>query len=163
MLFGLLAFLLRLAYPSRPVRLILLDLVLLACATELSQFFIDNRSPLVTDVLIDMAGGAAGLGLCLINQTSVALFSVMFIIINMELQGDMEALGRKIREARKQRGLLQKDLAAMVPTRRQVIGELERGRYRGSLAKASDILRAMGLRLTIEPVRFPTLDELSDD
>lgn len=75
----------------------------------------------------------------------------------------MEILGREIREARKQRGLLQADLAALVPTRRQVIGELERGIYKGSLSKALDVLRAMGLRLTIEPVRFPTLDELSDE
>ena len=81
----------------------------------------------------------------------------------MTLQNNMEILGQQIRRARKQRGLLQAELAALVPTRRQVIGELERGVYKGSLAKASDILRAMGLRLTIEPVRFPTLDELSDE
>ena len=81
----------------------------------------------------------------------------------MKLHDDMEILGRQIRRARKQRGLLQAELAALVPTRRQVIGELERGVYKDSLAKASGILRAMGLRLTIEPVRFPTLDELSDE
>jgi len=81
----------------------------------------------------------------------------------MTLQNNMEILGQQIRRARKQRGLLQAELAALVPTRRQVIGELERGVYKGSLAKASDILQAMGLRLTIEPVRFPTLDELSDE
>ena len=87
----------------------------------------------------------------------------MFIIIKMKLLNDMEILGQKIRKARKQRGLLQSDLAALVPTRRQVIGELERGNYRGSLSQALSVLRAMGLRLTTEPVRFPTLEELSDE
>ena len=75
----------------------------------------------------------------------------------------MEKLGQQICEARKQRGLLQAELADLVPIRRQVIGELERGTYKGSLQRALDVLRAMGLRLTIEPVRFPTLDELSDE
>ena len=87
----------------------------------------------------------------------------MFIIINMDLMDDMEALGAKIREARKHRGLLQSDIAELASVRRQVVGELERGVYKGSLPRAMDVLRAMGLRLTIEPVRFPTLDELSDE
>ena len=52
----------------------------------------------------------------------------------------MERLGQQIRKARKQRGLLQAELAALVPTRRQVIGEIERGVYKGSLTKASDVL-----------------------
>ena len=87
----------------------------------------------------------------------------MFIIINMDLMDDMEALGAKIREARKNRGLLQSDIAELALVRRQVIGELERGVYKGSLLRAMEVLRAMGLRLTIESVRFPTLDELSDE
>ena len=76
---------------------------------------------------------------------------------------DMKALGKQIREARKQRGLLQSDIAELISARRQVISELERGVYKGSLRRAMEVLRAMGLRLTIEPVRFPTLDELSDE
>ncbi len=87
----------------------------------------------------------------------------MFIIMNMNLLNDMEALGRQIRQARKQRGLLQSDVAKLVSVRRQVIGELERGVYKGSLRCAMEVLRAMGLRFTLEPVRFPTLDELSDE
>ena len=81
----------------------------------------------------------------------------------MDLLNDMEILGSQIREARKQRGLLQTDIAKLASVRRQVIGEIERGVYRGSLQRANDILRAIGLRFTIEPVRFPTLDELSDE
>jgi transcriptional regulator with XRE-family HTH domain len=87
----------------------------------------------------------------------------MFIIANMDLMGDMEALGRQIRKARKQRGLLQTDIAARASVRRQVVSELERGVYKGSLQRAMDVLRAMGLRLVLEPVRFPVLEELSDD
>jgi transcriptional regulator with XRE-family HTH domain len=75
----------------------------------------------------------------------------------------MEALGEQIRNARKQRGLLQSDVAELVMVRRQVISELERGVYKGSLKRAMEVLRAMGLRLVVEPVRFPTLDELSDE
>ena len=62
MLFGLLALLLKMTSPSRPTRLLLFDLFMLACATELSQFFIDDRSPLISDIIIDMAGGLTGLG-----------------------------------------------------------------------------------------------------
>ncbi len=81
----------------------------------------------------------------------------------MDMFDDMEMLGQQIRQARKQRGLLQADVAERASVRRQVIGELERGTYKGSLQRAASVLRAMGLRLTIEPVRFPTLEELSDD
>jgi len=35
--------------------------------------------------------------------------------------------------------------------------------YKGSLQRAMEVLQAMGLRLTITPVRFPTLDDLSND
>lgn len=87
----------------------------------------------------------------------------MFIIVNMNLHNDIEALGLKIREARKQRGLLQSDIAELASVRRQVVGELERGVYKGSLRETLQVLRAMGLRLTIEPVRFPTLEELTDE
>ncbi len=81
----------------------------------------------------------------------------------MELYDDMKILGQRIRTARKQRGLLQADLAEIASVRRQVVGELERGVYKGSLARTLDVLRAMGMRLSVEHARFPTLDELSDE
>ncbi len=81
----------------------------------------------------------------------------------MDIRNDMEFLGMEIREARKQRGLLQSDVAELASVRRQVVGELERGVYKGSVQRTQEVLKAMGLRLTIEPVRFPTLDELSDE
>ena len=39
----------------------LIILTLLATGTELAQLFISNRSPLITDSLIDVAGGLGGL------------------------------------------------------------------------------------------------------
>ena len=87
----------------------------------------------------------------------------MSTITNMKMANDMEILGERIKDARKQRGLLQADVADIASVRRQVIGELERGTYRGSLQRATAILRAMGLRLSIETARFPTLDELSNE
>jgi VanZ family protein len=56
-LFAFLVILLRRNNPSKPAGLLLVDILMLAFATELSQFFIEHRSPLITDVLIDMAGG----------------------------------------------------------------------------------------------------------
>ena len=87
----------------------------------------------------------------------------MFTIIDMDILNDMETLGAMIKKARKQRGLLQADIVDLASVRRQVIGELERGVYKGSLQRAQEVLRAMGLRLTVKAVRFPTLDELSDE
>ena len=81
----------------------------------------------------------------------------------MDLLSDIEILGKNIRKARKRRGLLQSQLAELASVRRQVVSEIERGTYKGSLRQVISILRAIGLRLTIEPVRFPTLDELSDE
>ncbi len=60
-LFAFLVLLLRRSNPSRPVGFLITDVFMLACATEFSQFFIENRSPLLTDLLIDMGGAATGL------------------------------------------------------------------------------------------------------
>lgn len=60
-LFALLGLLLWSNTPQRGLKRILLDILLLACATELNQFFSENRSPLITDFLIDMAGGGTGI------------------------------------------------------------------------------------------------------
>ena len=84
-------------------------------------------------------------------------------MLNMKLMNDMEILGARIQEARKRRGLRQTDVADLASVRRQVVGELERGVYKGSLQRTIDVLRAMGLRLDIKAARFPTLDELSDE
>jgi len=59
-LFGLLGILLRYHRPKRPVRMLILDLFLFSCATELSQLFIDGRTALFSDILIDLTGGMSG-------------------------------------------------------------------------------------------------------
>lgn len=77
----------------------------------------------------------------------------------MQPLNNMERLGQDIRNARKRRGILQAELVAV---RRQVIGELERGVYKGSLQRALDVVRALRLRVKLTPTRFPTLDELDN-
>ncbi len=59
-LFALLVLILRYNNPTLSTRRLLFDIFLLACATELNQFFVENRSPLFTDVMIDMAGAGTG-------------------------------------------------------------------------------------------------------
>ncbi len=59
-LFALLVLILRYNNPTLSRRRLLFDIFLLACATELNQFFVENRSPLITDVIIDMAGAGTG-------------------------------------------------------------------------------------------------------
>ena len=86
----------------------------------------------------------------------------MFNMLNMKLCNSMEQLGDEIRNARKRRGLRQIELAELVAVRRQVIGELERGVYKGSLQRALDVIQALGLQVTLTPKRFPTLDELDN-
>jgi DNA-binding XRE family transcriptional regulator len=86
----------------------------------------------------------------------------MFNILNMNFLNNMELLGHELRKARKRRGLRQAELAELVAVRRQVIGELERGVYKGSLQRALDVIQALGLQVTLTPKRFPTLDELDN-
>jgi len=96
-------------------------------------------------------------------HTFLALFIKMFNMSNMVIVNDMERLGQDIRKARKRRGILQSDLAELVVVRRQVIGELERGVYKGSLQRALDVVHALGLQVNLAPIRFPTLDELDNE
>lgn len=57
-LFALLAFLILRKDPYQQKRVLLIELLMLAIATELMQFYVEGRSPLFTDVLIDMGGGS---------------------------------------------------------------------------------------------------------
>ena len=62
-LYGLLAMSLAAAFPARPRKTLILELGMMGGATELLQFFIEGRTPLVGDWLLDLAGAGAGLGL----------------------------------------------------------------------------------------------------
>ena len=65
-LFGAFTFMFILGNPGRSKVRQMGDIFMLACATECIQFYIDGRSPLFSDVLIDMAGGLTALGLYLL-------------------------------------------------------------------------------------------------
>jgi VanZ family protein len=62
-LYGLLGISLAVAFPARAWRTLMLELGMMGGATELLQFFIEGRTPLVGDWLLDLAGAGAGLGL----------------------------------------------------------------------------------------------------
>jgi VanZ family protein len=62
-LYGLMAISLAAAFPARAWRTLMLELGMIGGATELLQFFIEGRTPLVGDWLLDLLGAAAGLGL----------------------------------------------------------------------------------------------------
>lgn len=61
--YGLLGISLAAAFPARAWRPLMLELGMVGGATELLQFFIEGRTPLVGDWLLDLLGAAAGLGL----------------------------------------------------------------------------------------------------
>lgn len=56
-LFALLALLFLLTNKGMSVKVLLFNLFLVACSTELIQLYVEGRSPLIRDVAIDMAGG----------------------------------------------------------------------------------------------------------
>ncbi|MCF6186976.1 MAG: VanZ family protein [Desulfobulbaceae bacterium] len=73
-LFGAFTFMFILGNPGRSKVRQLGDIFMLACATECIQFYIDGRSPLFSDVLIDMAGGLSALVLYVLLVQAGLLF-----------------------------------------------------------------------------------------
>ncbi|MBU1698333.1 MAG: VanZ family protein [Proteobacteria bacterium] len=59
--FALFGFILSLLMNREPVILVMINIFLLAGGTEIAQFFIDGRSPLFWDFIIDAAGGLSGI------------------------------------------------------------------------------------------------------
>jgi VanZ family protein len=57
-LFALLALILLLINPQISCQALLINLLLIACSTELIQLYMEGRSPLFRDLVIDMAGGS---------------------------------------------------------------------------------------------------------
>lgn len=72
-LFAAFTFMFILGNPGRSKVRQMGDIFMLACATECIQFYIDGRSPLFSDVLIDMAGGLSALVLYMLLM-KVGLF-----------------------------------------------------------------------------------------
>ena len=56
----------------------------------------------------------------------------------------MPVLKTRIHELRKERGMQQAELAALVGVRRETIGNLENGKYNPSLKLAMDIAKVFG-------------------
>lgn len=69
-LFAVFAFCLARSHRQQRRATLLLDLLLLASATELLQFFIEGRSPLFSDLLIDLAGAALGVLVVLVRRVA---------------------------------------------------------------------------------------------
>jgi HTH-type transcriptional regulator/antitoxin HipB len=75
---------------------------------------------------------------------------------------DTMALGKAIRRRRKSIGLTQQDAAGLCGVGERFLSELERGKESASLGKALQVIRRLGLRLTLaEPSR--TADHANDD
>lgn len=51
---------------AKTTLLVVLDILLLACITEIFQLFIEGRSALLHDVAIDFIGGIIGIGIALL-------------------------------------------------------------------------------------------------
>lgn len=68
-LFALLSLLLLLTNPGISVKVLLFYLVLVACSTELFQMYADGRTPLIRDVLINMAGGSMSVAFYLARES----------------------------------------------------------------------------------------------
>jgi len=52
-----------------PAILVMINILLLAGGTEIAQFFIDGRSPLFWDFIIDATGGLSGILLAKLFNT----------------------------------------------------------------------------------------------
>lgn len=68
--------------------------------------------------------------------------------IGMEVLNVM-ALGRAIRQQRKQMGLTQLDAAGLCGVGERFLSELERGKESASLGKALQVIKRLGLRVII--------------
>lgn len=69
----------------------------------------------------------------------------------------MSVLKTTLRDLRKNKGLQQADLAALVGVRRETIGNLENGKYNPSLKLAMDIAKVFNK--TVEEIFFFEDDE----
>lgn len=67
--FAVFGLMLSLLLKQTPFFIVLLHILMAAGGTEMAQFFIDGRTALLTDFLIDTSGGLAGLGLVLFFST----------------------------------------------------------------------------------------------
>ncbi|ORJ58306.1 type II toxin-antitoxin system Y4mF family antitoxin [Geothermobacter hydrogeniphilus] len=63
----------------------------------------------------------------------------------------LEQLGVVIRQARKEQGVTQEELSALVGVGPRLIGEIERGKPTAEIGKVFRLLSGLGLSLSIQP------------
>ena len=61
-------------------------------------------------------------------------------------------LGAELRAARRRAGLTQQELAELLGVTREYVGSLERDEDSERVVRLSQALRAVGLRVTVEPL-----------
>ncbi|PNU18721.1 transcriptional regulator [Geothermobacter hydrogeniphilus] len=64
---------------------------------------------------------------------------------------DLEQLGVVIRQVRKEQGVTQEELSALVGVGPRLIGEIERGKPTAEIGKVLRLLSGLGLSLSIQP------------
>jgi len=87
-------------------------------------------------------------------ESILDIYSPMLYDINVKLafhySDEVMQVKNRLEELRKERGILQEDLAAALEVSRQTIGSLENGRYNPSIILAFKIARYFGM--TIEEI-----------
>lgn len=66
---------------------------------------------------------------------------------------DAQSLGQFIKRTRKSLGVTQKELALSSNTGLRFIIELEQGKHSCQLQKALDVMKTLGIKLTLKPPR----------
>ena len=74
----------------------------------------------------------------------------------------LHRLGGSLRDARKQRGLTQAQLAALATVPRLKVIQIERGDASVSIGAYAEVAAALGLEFMPVPARRPTLDEVKE-
>ena len=75
---------------------------------------------------------------------------------------EMTTIGQHLRQARKQKGLSQEQVAERLNVRRATISDIERGVYKGVLPPLLNYLGLLGMTLELKkaPSEFPQLSDL---
>lgn len=72
---------------------------------------------------------------------------------------DVAQLGRLIRQVRKEQGLTQEELSALVGVGSRLIGEIERGKTTAEVGKVFKMLSGLGLAVSVHPRSIKELRE----
>lgn len=72
----------------------------------------------------------------------------------------MLQVGQQIRKLRKAEGLKQEELAQKAGVTRQAVSQMENDTFCGSVRKLEAVLSVLRHRISIEVIRFPTIEEL---